>query len=854
MALNITVELLPKYPVNLIEGVGIAIEKSNGNTEISLDFSSVDTINDADLATALVLIQQDDGSFGKTTILDAVGDAVAEAEAAAALAQAAADAAASVGGSAVPDYATRDTAAAASIPAARQYTRMTGVSTVNTAPDHNYKRVPAAPLSTISYRSTDRFLPNGNTDNTNGGYHLISQPNLISSIAGTNQAAIQAVIDAYTYASTLSITPTSDCARIANGSFATSSTIHVGYGDTFLKGVLKGMGSTYVGSTTGSTLVPSFSDAPVVNIQGARRSKVEGFSITGPNKSWIESNALGRWAPDIDDTVLANWWDSSLDADGNSRYAPMAGICVDGFSGTAPSPAYPTQTYPSWTGISTQYSKARSSDVTIDDLDITGCAVGIVVQPSGVDGNGDFIRTSRVRIAQCVYGISICNAQSRNMTIREVDVAEVYTAFTSFTHGLQSGRIGEIIDCHVGNSINLIDLGSTPINGPCQIRGLYTELCWRIGNIRGSSSSTESVIFDGCKISLDAQDISQQIAGAGTAAKGVPASCLSRTATNDSVMFRGGSVVGYHRVFTIFGGSAGAVTIEGTRLEPSSDPTDLYEKVAMHSSCGGLIISNFGASTNIMKTRPKIEPKFTSYNASTGASITQVYLREAFPGSRDLLTPGYAKYHYGATDSANHGRVGETAPRVTLCTLVSSSPGTSTATASLSGDTLTLTFSGRADWQFWAQGFDTGDILVHDATGSVFFVSGRSGQVVTAVLQNNFRDTGSGNEAIDVPTLTSGTIYCMNTRLYTPKSLYFGDFTSGSSTVSNVVRWNGTCAIESDVADGDYLFTALELGLVTTQANGFVTGRSTSGKTITLAGNAAVTQTRVPLWNWFRAI
>lgn len=152
------------------------------------------------------------------------------------------------------------------------------------------------------------------------------------------------------------------------------------------------------------------------------------------------------------------------------------------------------------------------------------------------------------------------------------------------------------------------------------------------------------------------------------------------------------------------------------------------------------------------------------------------------------------------------------------------------------------------------QGFDVGDILYHSATGSTFFVSARVGDVVTAVLQNNFEDPGTGYVPIDAITLTSGLMYCANSRLYTPASLYFGDFEEGSAIITNVVRWNGTCAIEADIADGDYLATALEQGFVTTQASGFVSSRSTAGKTITLAGAAAATQERVPLWNVYRSL
>ncbi|OYW24921.1 MAG: hypothetical protein B7Z44_19920, partial [Caulobacter sp. 12-67-6] len=171
-------------------------------------------------------------------------------------------------------------------------------------------------------------------------------------------------------------------------------------------------------------------------------------------------------------------------------------------------------------------------------------------------------------------------------------------------------------------------------------------------------------------------------------------------------------------------------------------------------------------------------------------------------------------------------------------------------TISYDGLEATLTFSGRTEADFMVAGPHLGDPIYSSSTYTTMYASERSGQVVKAIIQNNFRDIGAGPIPRTTWPTTGDILYIANSRLFTTGDLYFGDFTSGSNTITNVERWDTVCLIESNVVVGDYLNTPYEMGLLVNRDHGFITGRSNSGKNITMSGPALKTRVGVPLGNW----
>lgn len=101
--------------------------------------------------------------------------AQAAAENSVALAQAAADLAASVGAGDAPNLPSRTTAIASTFPATRTYVVLNGYAAVGDAPPAVYVRVTSQPSHQGKFRSVDRFLPNGTTDATNGGWWELAE-------------------------------------------------------------------------------------------------------------------------------------------------------------------------------------------------------------------------------------------------------------------------------------------------------------------------------------------------------------------------------------------------------------------------------------------------------------------------------------------------------------------------------------------------------------------------------------------------------------------------------------------------------------------------------------------------------
>ena len=98
------------------------------------------------------------------------------------------------------------------------------------------------------------------------------------------------------------------------GTYKTSDCLHLGYGTSFRSVVLEGEGYSYRGESNfcGTTLKPTFSDRPAINIQGARGTVVRGLSIIGLLITRIDTYNMGTMSPTIDDTNEANWIDPGL--------------------------------------------------------------------------------------------------------------------------------------------------------------------------------------------------------------------------------------------------------------------------------------------------------------------------------------------------------------------------------------------------------------------------------------------------------------------------------------------------------------------------------------------------------------
>lgn len=654
-------------------------------------------------------------------------------------------------------------------------------------------------------------------------------------------AAIQAAIDWVGYrnlpSNASSFVPTNGTVFMPGGKYRITDTIHLGYGETFRCIHLRGDGRAFRGANNfkGTTLLVDFNDRPAIAISGGRSNSIQALTITPTsarsNATWIASQKLGnsQAAPLIDDLIAANWVPPTWPASASSRYAPFCGIAIDPYFGPRPAVSYPDVNYPSWLNYTTQYNNPNyTSDVTIRDVEISGFAVGCVVQPSDADGNGDFVKLEECLIDYCQYGLSIGNTQARDQSMNNCSMAQCFAFVVTGVHGRQNGKPS--IDVR-NTSFNFGIWGAIIPNmqfgSNVAFRNVYSESLYGIGRFTefGGGSGENSVGFDECEFGFHlwatrGRPVSPFVFGGGGAA------------TFSGCTFAQGA--GTPPPFFYFQCSAGNLVISNCLFQAGSQETTLYGKVASNGSAG-LIVG--ACDTNLAAWSVR---QTQSWDITTGTAVAQigrVLNTDSVSLNRAQGIPIYAKRVVaGGAGDADSGMV---FPR---CRHVFGLSGA--ASVSQSGDTVTIDLTGAASVNNLFQlGGDVGDIMVHGATGTAFVVAARTGLVLTLKAINNTDASGAIRSTITL----SGNMNAVNCRLFTLGTPHWGDTSTSSAVISNVTRLDGASSSVNDaqngVQSGDAVFVATAIARgICTQANAPIT--SVGSNSITLTGNARFNLTR----------
>lgn len=655
-------------------------------------------------------------------------------------------------------------------------------------------------------------------------------------VATNEDVAIQAAIDFAIYRAGFLNRPN---VTIPAGTYIISKTIQLGYGETLHGIQLSGAGMNRGSSAYGGTVLQAtFSNQPAINVQGGRMVVIKDLSVYGLLVNWINSNALGQSAdfipqtdPLIDDTDPANWVDSSLDANQDSRYAPYAGIAIDAYSGSQPTPHYPDLTFPSFSGVSGQYNKAPSSNTRIENVYIYGFNTGVVVKPSGADGNGDFTQLSNCLIDSCKWGVSVAHTQSRNVDLQNVAFAFCYACLTSNTHGLQNGKFGgALVDCSAGACIELFKFGSMTIGGPITATNFYAEAIWRLGDYIENASNAPPLKFIGGEFSFGLQNNR----------RGIPATVMGPSSQVTHVVFDGCTFNNFPSVVMF---DENGAEFPNCLFHPDSRETGVshpYQAYAHNCLLGGLVIPGLASArcdgTNFFffnldtasivsnaqitrdyrfTNRPYCVPLHTGQVMPTGADF------------RDILHP--PQYQGFAWDKSYSGSVVST---------------------SLSGTTLTVVLPSIPGSYYDLYGMNPGDVWLDQDSNTVFFVRSRTGTTVIGEAQNNYKLVSSVN-TVQGYTTNVGYLYAVSSRFYTPSSAVYGDFEFDSNTITNVERSDSYAGfLSTDIVAGDRFFVdeVFDLPIQANSAN--VTAVDGTAKTITFGGGALTTQARRRL-PWF---
>lgn len=606
-------------------------------------------------------------------------------------------------------------------------------------------------------------------------------------------AAIQAAIDYAVYTSKQAV-------YVPAGRYKISTTLQLAYGTDFRQVMFYGDGKPYYGESNfaGTTIFGTFSNAPLLAVNGGRGTTIRDMSLLGLNRTWIENYGLGTLSPTLDDLVVANWVDPALNANANSRYAPYCAIAIDPYSGTAPSPAYPNNTY----------GKAASSETNIQNVGITGFVVGVAIKPSNADGNADYTRLTDCDLTFNVYAVSVGNTQSRLVGLTNTNIVRAYAALVTNVNGLQQGRGSfTLLNCEIGNAIKIIDAASS-LGGPCTFTGCYGEVLYSFGAYKSTGASSEPIVFDGCSFNFGGQ-----------VARGTPLYILD--ANNTDVVCNGLAINGQMGIAN-FNGQLflNDVNVQVNSASPYAGTVSPYIAQGLNST-GGITSSSTvysgGSNTNIRLNGGK--------NLTTGADIGVLRIaamNQASNRSTALSLWTKTMSPSGTSNAVINARFGE-AFGINAAT---------DFTVSQSGKEVTLVkTSGLTANQYNYLGMNPGDIVRHDATNTIFFIRSRVTDTIIMVAQNNYGSTGNL-----LQTITGGNFYFYCGRMYGSAYTLLATATSGNAVLTTVGQSNG--ATTNDVVAGDALYINQQLNYLV-QPDHTVTVVNTGAGTMTLSANAS---------------
>lgn len=623
------------------------------------------------------------------------------------------------------------------------------------------------------------------------------------------------------------------------GQYKITKTLQLGYGEGFHSVHLIGSGQNYRGESLfcGTTIIPTFNNAPAIAINAGRRTSISHLTIIGQNYNWVQSNNLGGFpAPSIDDLVASIWVDPSFPASSSSQYTPYCAIAIDPYSGTQPTVHYPNVTFPSWLGYSTQYGKGGSSQTLIEDVYIGGFVVGIAQQPSTYDGNGDETKVLECCIEYCQYAISVGNSQSRLFRVSNAFIAFVYTGFVTAVNGVQNGQPGMYIDSsEVSASIYLMNIPTMQYGGGLTFQNCYSEALYSLGFVGagGGDRNAQPILFSGCEYFFD------------RTYRGVPAGILNYIG-DGQVTFAACTfnatkeISNYH-----FIGNASNYYFNNCYFWTAATSTYinyLWQKFPVNATAGVTFsnaASNVGSfsvnSTNLWDLNTGANTGvISSVNKDYCSVSNRQYCIPIYTG-RVICSNGVTSGDSGFLFRANQFPIDKL----------------SAASITTSGSTVTVDTTGAifSLWQFTQQGFEVGDFVVDGPTNTVFFVQARTGFVITLVAQNNLTSTGS----LIVPITTTGYFYSTNCRLNTLSSLTLGTYTSSSSTISNFQRPDGYTGYINNASYGVQVGDALWVGDNTifnpvSSTNAPITAINTNDIVLTGALNYSQSPTRQTLF------
>jgi hypothetical protein len=214
---------------------------------------------------------------------------------------------------------------------------------------------------------------------------------------------------------------------------------------------------------------------PCFNFRGQRLSKIHDFTIAGTNaapNTLASTNGTTTW-------LEANWVTSGLSID---QYNHHCGIAFDWVGGS---------------GTSTPWS----AQVDMYNVKISEFVVGISISPNS-GYQADTIDIRKIKIRNCVYGISVGQDQARACNFTNVWMDNMFCAYTNKRFGRLNGSAFNIYGGQYTGIFKLFDV-ITAYRGSMCATGMFMEACGLLGSIDGLGVNNNSAVFTGCELNFD---------------------------------------------------------------------------------------------------------------------------------------------------------------------------------------------------------------------------------------------------------------------------------------------------------------------------------------------------------------
>jgi len=596
----------------------------------------------------------------------------------------------------------------------------------------------------------------------------------------------------------------------------------------------------------GTHIISTMTDRPAVNIQGGRKSGIQGIAFWGPNlnypayaqawNSYLSSDPLDWMSPDL----VA----SGTTPGGAQQNTPLVGASIDAFSGSTPTAPYPL-TIPSWAGFSSAYGAGFSSDTLFEDCSFGGYVVQVAIGLN-TSNQGDFLKMPRCSVQYGCYGISVGNTQSRNVGLTDITFGVLNTFIDGTSLGMGNGVFaGPITNIAGSNSYQIANFQGMGYCGPLKFSNCYVESTVRIGNFIGNTAFSYAVEFDSCTFILG--DCSGYLT--------IPGSLIS-AGSNQTITIRNSAIETSTRMTVLCSGAAAQLIVESCSFQGPQGAGGNANLAQAYNYWGGFYVGvqSFWPKQSLVSYYPDA--------TNLGSRLVGDLLTFASSAGSSNVVPETGQMLY-FNDAA--GRRWDIQRYAAVNAPLGSGEGWVSSPPTWVNDVMTFSLSTANYASQLGMVIQPGWILYHPATSTVFVVNSvtlsGSNYVISCIQQNNLKVTSTHtylSNLLVAPTLNGG-VWVVPTGRQCSGTVFFANFTSGSTSVTGVTSSGGATGyggnVTSYLANGQTLWpsslsdpTVTPWPISTTNAITTLSAVANgSGGTFTMSVPATATM-RAPVW------